>query len=390
MDFYELSKKVNELPIRNILEREGVDFHGRGTNLKAKSPFRQTGNIGSFSINTDMNIFHDWKLDIVGGPVKAYMVLYNIPFKDAVIKIAQNNGIDTDYEGRFSRRVEKVVLTVPKVAKKKRDPKLVHEVYSIFLGCSSLNKDDQEYLLGRGLSKKEISELGIKTFPRRTRQFFDTFFTKIRRRFGNEQIIFEVPGFGEENGRLTFPSYSGIVIPIKNPAGIIVGLQIRKKKGEPKYVWLSSSFLKYGSSPGSPPHWMPIQEKRNGLVITEGVFKANTVYRRYNVNVVSVQGVSNWKQLVEQIKEQKDLKGKRVVIAYDSDISKNFGVYSQALKLGNALKSDHNLKYLLWKYTKETKGIDDLLEKENSLSSCFLASYEQLKKRGIKNNGKRK
>lgn len=375
--FEDLAHSANALPIKEVLEGVGCVFSGTGPNLKTISPLRPTGSLGSFNINIPSNIFHDWKLDIVGGPVKFYMEYYNIPFVEAVKKLAKDYSLGY-FAGRISTDIEKRILTIPKV-KKILNLQVMDEVYRIFLDMLSLSEEDRALLKLRGFTDEEIEEYKFKTFPRRLIGLRTELEKKVKEKFGTTDVLFEVPGFFKKEGEpFSFGFQSGIIIPCKSFDDKIVGLQIRKRdpKADSKYVWFSSSYclkddpdnayLQDGLSPGSPigfENGTFLSNKK--IFITEGFFKAVAIRKKYGMSSISIQGVTNWRPIMTTIKglQSKYPKFNSVLIAYDSDMCYNINVLTQAAKLGQELMANNiNVEYALWSYTEETKGIDDLIE----------------------------
>lgn len=375
MSFEELSLKCNSLPIKEVLESVGCVFSGSGPNLKTISPLRPSGSLGSFNINVPNNIFHDWKLDVVGGPVKFYMELYGISFVDAVKRLAKDFNLGY-FSGRISTDVERKVLTIPQV-KKQLNLQLIDGVYRIFLDMLTLSEEDSALLKLRGFSDEEIESYGFKTFPRRLLSLRNELEAKVAEKFGTADVMFEVPGFFKKEGEpFSFGYQSGIIIPCKDHEDRIVGLQIRKRdpKADNKYVWFSSSFcskddpdnayLQDGLSPGSPIGFEPGRLTYK-MFITEGFFKAVSIRKQYGMSAISIQGVTNWRPILTTIKglKNKHPNFKGVIIAYDSDMCYNYNVLNQAAKLGQELvENGLSVEYALWSYTEETKGIDDLID----------------------------
>jgi hypothetical protein len=376
MTFAELAERCNALPIKEVLERVGCVFSGAGPNLKTISPLRPSGSLGSFNINVPQNLFHDWKLDVAGGPVKFYMELYNISFVDAVKKLAKEYGLGY-FSGRPSKDVEKKILTIQTV-KHTLNIDLIDTVYRIFLDMLTLTEEDKALLKVRGFSDEEIEQYGFKTFPRRLVGLRNDLEAKVKEAVGTADALFDVPGFFKKEGEpFSFGYQSGIIIPCRNYEGKILGLQIRKRdpKADSKYVWFSSSYclkedadnnyLRDGLSPGSPIGYEPGVFKQNKKIfITEGFFKAVSIRKQYGMSAITIQGVTNWKPIMQTINglKSKFPKFEGVIIAYDSDMCYNFNVLTQAAKLGQELMNNGiNVEYALWDYTEETKGIDDLI-----------------------------
>lgn len=372
--FKELAEEVNSLPIKELLEKNGCTFSGYGPNLKCPSPLREEGSLGSFNINIPMNIFHDWKLDVAGGPVRFYMELYNIPFVDAVKKLANEYSLGA-FQGRPDSSVERQILTV-KTTKRILDIDLIDKVYNIFLDMCSLTTEDESILKCRGFDEDEIRAYKFKTFPRRLLSFRKELETRVEKTTGTVDSLFGVPGFFKKQGEpFSFGYQSGIIIPCRNTDGKIVGLQIRKRDNSPnKYVWFSSAYclkddpdnnyVEDGLSPGSPIGWERGRFTKK-IFITEGFFKAVKVRKTYGMSALTIQGVTNWRPILKSIESLKRQypKFSEVIIAYDSDMCQNLNVLTQAANMGEALvNAGVGVTYALWSYTEQTKGIDDLID----------------------------
>lgn len=374
-NFAELAEECNALPIKEVLEAKGCVFQGYGANLKCLSPLRDEASLGSFNINTVMNIFHDWKLDVAGGPIRFYMELYGLSFVDAVKKIASEYHLGS-FQGRVSADTEKKLLTV-KTVKKVLNLDLIDKVYNIFLDMLTLSEEDAALLKLRGFTEEELVEYKFKTFPRRLVTFRKELEKRVEEETGSVDSLFEVPGFFKKQGEpFSFGYQSGIIIPCRNYEGKIVGLQIRKRDttADNKYTWFSSAYclkddkdnnyVADGLSPGSPVGFEP-GKFQSKIFITEGFFKAVRLRKAYGMSSITVQGVTNWRPVINAVKglKTKTPKLREILIAYDSDMCYNLNVLTQAAKLGEELKNNGvSVTYALWEYSEDTKGIDDLID----------------------------
>jgi hypothetical protein len=145
-------------------------------------------------------------------------------------------------------------VSPPSTEPERADAVTLHEVYSAFLARLTLNKAHRENLRKRGLSEAVINRNGYKTLPidGRTR-----IAAALYRRFGKKLLT--APGFAVRVGRtglhyLTVCGSAGILIPVRDLAGRIIALKIRRdgKDGDyPRYSYMSSK--KHGGpGPGSP------------------------------------------------------------------------------------------------------------------------------------------
>ena len=154
------------------------------------------------------------------------------------------------------------------------DADTLHKVYSALLTRLFLSPAHRKNLQDRGLTDAQIDSRGYKTWT-----FHYGFSTarELHKQFCDS--VLKVPGFIMKEGRngrfLTLAGPEGIVVPVRDLAGRIVALQIRRDvvTDGSKYVYLSST--KYdGPSPGSPVHVplgivKPVEKVR----VTEGFLK---------------------------------------------------------------------------------------------------------------------
>lgn len=319
---------------------------------------------------------------------------------------------------------------------KRADITILNEIYRIFIetcentsGGGRLSEKHKEHLLiKRGLSEEEINKGLYFTFP--TKKIMSKFLENLNEKGIPKSKLNYVPGFfidkknkGEQYTFRTMKN-GGIGIPILNAYGLIIGIQIRKDVVEDKkrsdgitikgsrYIWWSSNFadpdvdenLDYGASPGSPidvvypyktapfifmtegkyyPDVSPV------IFITEGRFKAEIIAKKYNSIAISTQGVTAWRQISKSINDIEDIYWKIykrkffqfIYISYDADMSVNYGVFKQAVSMGQSLSKEipnYELKYVLWD-DELGKGIDDLIFNghENCLSKIVMKSMIQ-------------
>lgn len=386
--FFDLAEEANNIPIRLVLESVGCIFKGTEPNLKCLSPFRSNPSMGSFNINTVKNIFHDWSIDLAGGPIKFYMEYYNLNFVDATKKLAEEYQLGSFY-GRISEKAKMRILK-PKYEVKKLNLELIDKVYRLFLSMITLSDEDKKFLIGRGLSDEEIEKQMFRSYPRRTISFREKFEEAVIEKFGTTDVLFEVPGFFKrKNEHFSYAYAKGILFPSINWKNQVCGLQVRNVR----YFWISSAnclakdeketFERDGLSPGSPVSFIESKWTKK-MCLTEGLFKSLAIVKKWKMSTFSIQGINNWRAFVKelpQIKEKyKDLSG--LVVFYDSDMARNLNVLNQALKLGEEIsKIDLKVEYSVWKYDEKTKGIDDLIHSVNEPKSMIkVLKFEEFKK----------
>ncbi|WP_395649443.1 hypothetical protein, partial [Planktothrix agardhii] len=155
------------------------------------------------------------------------------------------------------------------------DEQLNNEAVKILkqLGLTSKHR---EQLRGRGLTDAQIDSIGFKSVDR-------------YQEFNLIPINPNFPGMGDK-GTLA-NSGSGILIPIRNIKGLIIGFQLARDDRNPKYQWL------WGSSDRRASGELPLQilklNSSPDLNIIEGTQKPLPAAHLHNINVLGAGGV-NW------------------------------------------------------------------------------------------------
>ncbi len=240
------------------------------------------------------------------------------------------------------------------------DADTLNHAYQILLAELPLSIDDRKRLVARGLSPEEIDRRGYGTLPSD-----DESGTEERRRAARALAAERpdsaklVPGI---SGRpLAVRGPAGLLIPVRDTAGRIVALKVRREVAPdrgPRYVYLSSKKIG-GSSPGAPVHVPvgvagPCEEVR----VTEGELKADVAMCLSKLPTISIPGVASWRACIPVLRE---LKTRRVRLAFDADARTNPMVASQLRDAFCGLKQEgHEVTLETWA-AENGKGIDDLL-----------------------------
>lgn len=220
--------------------------------------------------------------------------------------------------------------------------------YTKYLKLLSLSRKHQQSLLARGMSEAEIINKGYRSAPMVSPPDLPD--------------MAGVPGFYKSHIWRAV-SVKGILIPVRDKAGRIIGLQVRldesnTEKSGGKYRWFSSAGYSAGSSPCARIHVAhPISgTPRSGLIwITEGPIKADISATRLGVTVFGVPGVSTWRGALNLLDNSID----RVVVAYDQDMYENDAVKHNARALCDALlATGRTVAVAMWR---GANGLDDAL-----------------------------
>lgn len=292
---------------------------------------------------------------------------------------------------------------------------LRHNVYSDLSSIirryipNGLYEEDQKDLLRRGLSKKEINNMGFFSVPKSSHKVYSddgsykiqlaTYISKkLYSKYNND--LLKVAGFMKLKGKygdfVTLKSkmknsetnqledIRGYFIPYRNINSELVGMQyrlsvpIRDDKGKLiRYFWFSSR----NASSGSPIDFIvPSSIERDDiLLVGEGALKLKIACERLKLLGMAEAGVTNYKRLIRNIQllEKKKRKKLKIILAFDMDKysivqeingKKFYPILEAEKKTIELLKLTGNEVALAeWDYSKG-KGIDDAIQNNAKIS----------------------
>lgn len=259
--------------------------------------------------------------------------------------------LNMGYSPAPRQTVQRVVYKQPQ-NEKLASPDARDRAYNAFLDELKLNEKNRLALKSRGFNDYTIESRKFRTFPRRD----ETDYFALCRRIQSAGVSLKgVPGFFRcKNGAYTFVQVTqGIIMPIRDFEGRIVGLQIRKDdelrvvhedgKLEAKCSWFSSKNCSGGCGAPSVVHfaqdnvWDESRKKfvpdlkgvsDNAYILTEGMMKAELIHQFCpNLNVIAVAGVQALKYLPDALKELKANGITTIKLAYDMDYETNENVF---------------------------------------------------------------
>ncbi|RKO61882.1 DNA primase (bacterial type) [Caldibacillus debilis GB1] len=404
--FSRVLEEVKKLPVSRILEKYTKVKPNRFTDADGLCPFHGDREFGNFKISDRKGIYKCFSCGAYGDGIQFVEDLFQIGFQPAVLKIAVDQGIISEKQAEeyiggkiFDMDVRSVFPSQNEGGKidgitEIAGPYTLDVGYRLFLEGVTLSPEHRRYLRNRGISNEEIVKSGFFTFPEPTREFLDGLHERCRKYGITPNVFKRIPGFythpewaldtihsatGDREYRYTFARYQGIGIPIRNPMGYIVGIQIRKDTvtGKRKrYTWFSSSFAGdaenpfiFGTAAGTPIH-VAFPGKNlypNVVFITEGFFKAEAVAKTFGVVCLSVSGVGNYKNINEELKVLQFKAGtplEHIYVAYDADMAENPQVFHHAKNMAALIREefpDVKIHLAVWD-AKDGKGIDDLIQ----------------------------
>lgn len=257
----------------------GIDLKKEGANYKGLCPFHSEKS-ASFKVTPDKGFFHCFGCRAGGrGAIKFLMLYEKIPFREAVIKLADrfnipienSSGKDENVKSQTRGKVERKLSVVPPRPKPEPGPTLSnkqkHEIYShLIFNCGlGLSDQGQQYLEGRAFDIHHCLKMGLRDVHS---SYHDKFLLEFLLRKLTEQFTIEdlhLAGLVNEKGN--FRLFNRVLIPCywKGQLLMIQGRQIEDNDNFPKY-------LNTGTMPPyyDPPN--PIQNPE--LWIVEGALNS--------------------------------------------------------------------------------------------------------------------
>lgn len=232
--------------------------------------------------------------------------------------------------------------------------------YRGLLADLRLSDEHAAGLRGRGLGDDEIRARGYRTLPLEGRAALAR---AIVSRVG-EGAAAGVPGVvvASEGGRSwwTLAGAPGLLVPVRDPAGRVVALKIRRDGADdgPRYVYLSGS-QRGGVSALLSVH-VPLWTcgaAREVVRVTEGELKADVATALSGCLTISVPGVGAWRTALPALAT---LGARRVRVAFDADCRVNAHVAASLRALCTALRTaGYPVRVESW--DPRFKGVDDYL-----------------------------
>ena len=237
-----------------------------------------------------------------------------------------------DYDVKF-------IEPPPSQDSRRAEPGVLHSIYSSFANALYLSEDHKKNLLQRGLPEAEIVSRGYKSLPLQGRSRITK---NLRGQFGDS--LNHAPGFYlKENDKgkhySTFAGRPGILIPVRNLEGQIIGFKIRTDspgESESKYIWFSSNGRLGGTGVANSLHFPLFDGPRNVVRITEGELKADISTALSGVWTWSLPGVNSWRLALPILD---GIKPEKVLVSFDADCWENRNVASHLLAFVEELQS---------------------------------------------------
>lgn len=409
---------IMNFTIRDVSELLGLETKGNvnSRSFNVRCPRCDKEHAYHMNIDNKKNVFSCMKCGVSGGTLDLYVMfsLKKEPSKEtrheAAIEIEKRLNITGDDKQRvncYSRHDEYINDDYTKLNDTQLD-----KVYSALLSIPALRLSDKHCtsLKGRGLADEEIAENGYRTlpeelwFPKGRDWSFKTWDNEGLERFyqSTPEIknisrkhlisglyiarcltskgldVADVPGFFKIKNLWCFRYTPGILIPVRNAQKEIVGFQVRKERGKPKYITLSSKGFPEGTGSRTRVHFAkgnPPINPNTEIRITEGPLKADvalSLTKRFNVVYLAIMGINGINELNTVLRNIKPHDCECVADCLDMDKLTNANVVSGAKKLKEMItKYGHRYHEKIW----DVNTIHKVLHAEESLlkdNGCIL------------------
>lgn len=246
--------------------------------------------------------------------------------------------------------------------------------YGALLARLRLNDGDRAALLARGLTAEHINLGGYSTLPLVGRSALARVIVDLL----GEPDAARVPGIVRRTDDTnptrwwwSLAGAPGLIIPVRDDAGRIVALKVRRRDSRdgPRYTSVSSAA--HGGPRADAALHVPLgaralHDRGLPLVITEGELKADVCTTLAGRPVVSVPGVGRWPLAVELARSW----GACVVcVAFDADAATTPDVARHQRALLTALRAA-GVDARLWQWPLSAgKGLDDFFLAHRALTT---------------------
>lgn len=322
-----------------------VDLKLRGSRYLGLCPFHEDRN-PSFSVFPDSGRYKCFSCGESGDVIDFVARIEGIPVGVAAKRLAG--------KADPAPAVDRVRLERKRGQKAPADR--LDAVYRALLNHLPLSDAHREGLRKRGLTDAAIDRGGYRTLGESGRQAIAA---KLQKELGSDALD-SVPGFFRGDYGWDINGTPGLVIPVINADGLMVGLQVRVDKvvSGNKYRWISSPGKEGGASSGTPCHVAGSARAGRMLWITEGPLKANIASERLGITCLGIAGVSSWRSALPALKK---LAPRTLVLAFDQDdkIEAVRAVTEAVTRLAEAASDlGATIRQAYWD---QGKGVDDAL-----------------------------
>ena len=275
-----------------------VSLQKSGSGYKGLCPFHSE-KTPSFHVNPVLKFYHCFGCGASGDVIKFVQEIEHLSFRDAVMRLARQVGIDIPIS---TVRSDFTIYTT-----------YLSKVHTKYISQLNKSKEATAYLKARGFTNQQIDNFELGYCPERSTIAVET---------AREMTLplRKAASFGlikQTNGKYVDRFSNRIIIPIRNDSENLVAFGARTLGyEEPKY--LNSPETRYFSK-GSMLFLFhtakKVAKKLDFIVLTEGYFDALAFHRAGITNAVAILGTALTPEHVAKISSST----KNVILCFDSD-----------------------------------------------------------------------
>lgn len=324
-----------------------------GSNHWACCPFHDE-KTPSFSVNTQKGFYHCFGCGVSGDAIRFLMDYDNLPFPEAVERLAEYNGLDVPYEddGRQSDPQEK-------------------DRYDLGLECladaaayfheafySDSGKAARDYLRQRNLKKATVDTFQLGYAPPGN---------ALLAHLGSKyplQLLQDVGLVGVKDDHHYDWFRERVIFPIHNHKGKIIAFGARAMgEAQPKYLnspettWFNKRYELYGL-------YQAMQTRERTLLVTEGYMDVIKLWQHGIKNAVAALGTAIGETHISQLKKRAE----KIYFSFDGDTAGQ----KAARKALEAVFSQHDKQHE-WRFMFMPAGEDP----DSLVEKAGVAAFQQ-------------
>ena len=334
----------------------------KGTEIRCRCPKCGGKKIEkNFGVNLDNEIYNCFSCGFSGRfSTNLYAELLGIDRAEANKEIMGRLGITKDQAyPRRQRKAPEVRDSVEAETVYEAPIEMKDKVNRCMLRTLSLSERHLKDMLDRGLTEREVSELGYKTLPGDDIKTVWKIEDAIKEnKLSPEGVAGHYLTPKKAQWILNYPKKDVILVKYMTMDNKLAAFQERKnnedlRPGEEKYCWLTSNGKNHGSKPSQMVHYAVDFEKdedgnyrpklfegqsgKKYMCITEGAMKADIAHMISGKPFIALPGVGILKGLEKDLPRLKELGVSDFIICYDTDQIMNINVLKNLEKLEKML-----------------------------------------------------
>ena len=314
----------------------------------------------SFHVSPDRRVFHCFGCNKGGGAVRFVMEVENLPFPEAVAKLAAQAGLEVPDEGGDTqwRQRRARLLELNKQAAR---------FYRANLSAPE-GAQVAAYIRRRAISPKFTARFGLGAAP----DAWDALIREMARQGYEKRDLLDAGlAVAGKNGGIYDKFRNRLMLPVIDVRGDVIGFTSRvMDKSEPKYlntpetaIFKKRSIL-YGLNYAK-------STRRKNLILVEGNIDVITLHQAGFDNAVATMGTALTEEHIKTIAKY----SKALVLCYDNDTA---GAEATQRALGLLQKADFPVRVLRLPNARGPNGEALKQDADDYIKNCGPAAFEAL------------